>query len=143
MLYKKFLKLRRPCPFCNGRQRTFLDRKTAYLTYALAPYSKYHLLVVPKRHVTALVELTSQEEKDIAELVKVAIKTLHELKVRNITSLVRDSTRDKSIAHLHYHVIPNHRIGDKDSNHKARRILSDAELGRLKLTIDAAFKKSR
>lgn len=124
MLYKKFLAFRQPCPFCHTHGRMVIERKTAYLTYALAPYSKYHLLVIPKRHVTSVARLRPSEERDIAELVKVGSKILHRLRVKNITMLVRDSRRDKSVAHLHYHIIPNHRIGDLDSKGRWRKILT-------------------
>jgi len=127
MLYKHFLSLRRPCPFCSARERMFAEKKTAYLTYAIAPYAKYHLLVVPKRHVTSLDALRPREEKDIADLVKLGVKILKKLKIKNVTSLVRNGGSMKSVAHVHYHIIPNHRIGDFDIRGKKRRILTDKE----------------
>ena len=143
MLYKKFLTLRRPCPFCHARERILAERKTAYLTYALAPYSKYHLLVIPKRHITSIARLHPSEEKDIAELVKSGLKTLRRLKVKNSTVLVRDGGRDKSIAHLHYHLIPNHRIGDMDSRGKQRQILTPRAQEDLERKIAKALRGSR
>jgi len=131
MLYTKFLKLKRPCPFCGVGDRIFASRKTACLTYALAPYAKYHLLVIPKRHITSLRELRPAEEKDIGELVKLGVGILNRLKIKSVTVLARDGGRNKSIAHLHYHLIPNHRIGDLDSKGKPRRILSEQEVKKL------------
>lgn len=128
MLYNRFFKLRRPCPFCFGKDHRFAQRKTAYLTYALAPYAKYHLLVIPKRHIISLCDLKPAEEKDIAALVKVGITILHKLKIKSVTVLARDGGLNKSVAHLHYHVIPNHRIGDLDNKGKPRRTLTEKEI---------------
>lgn len=131
MLYSRFLKLRRPCPFCRPADHIFASRKTAYLTYALAPYAKYHLLAVPKRHVVSFRELRPAEERDIAELAKLGAKILNKLKIKNVSVLARDGGLNKSVAHLHYHIIPNHRIGDLDSRGKPRRILTGPEIKNL------------
>lgn len=139
MLYEKFLKIRKLCPFCAAKDRIFARRKTAYLTYALAPYTKYHLLAVPKRHVISLRELHPAEEKDLANLAKFGVKILNKLKIKSATVLVRDGGLNKSVAHLHYHIIPNHRIGDLDSRGKPRRVLTEKEIKTLAQRIRAAL----
>ena len=137
MLYRNFLKIHKPCPFCRSTNHIFASRKTAYLTYALAPYAKYHLLALPKRHVIKIRELRPAEEKDITELAKLGIKILNTLKIKSATVLVRDGGLNKSIAHLHYHVIPSHRIGDLDSNGKPRKVLGEKEIKNLVRRIEA------
>lgn len=138
MLYKPFLKILRPCPFCYPADLPFADRKTAYLTYALAPYVRHHLLVIPKRHVISVNELGSSEEKEIADLVKSGIQILHRLGIKSCTVFVRDGEENKmkSVQHLHYHIIPNRRIGDLDGKGRPRRILTEREIENLKRNIE-------
>lgn len=133
MFYGKFLRTHKKCPFCANRQEELIQNKTAYLTYAIAPYSRYHLLVVPKRHVVEFLKLRPSEEKDIAKLLDTGAKILGRLKVRDWTILVRNGNENhqKSVDHLHYNLIPSHRIGDLDHRGRQRRVLTETEVGSL------------
>ncbi len=70
MHYNDFLTTLKTCPFCELSQRILLENNSAYLTYSLAPYHPDHLLVVPKRHVEHILDLTDDEIKDIDALEK-------------------------------------------------------------------------
>ncbi|HTY39511.1 MAG TPA: HIT domain-containing protein [Candidatus Paceibacterota bacterium] len=131
MLYSEFLKTKRKCPFCDRRDRILVGKKSAYLTYALAPYSRYHLLAVPRKHKTSLRALGPAERKDLAALVSKGTELLRRLHIADISVLVRDSGRQKSVEHIHYHIIPNHRIGDLDRGGRKRRILTQKEISAL------------
>lgn len=129
MLYRDFLKELHTCPFCAPEDRMFVEGEHAYLTYALAPYHPHHLLVIPKRHVVPLLDLSKEEEADINALIRSGFQVLKRLGYQNITALVREgSDVGKSIAHLHYHLIPNIRIGDIDHNGDERAILTSDEI---------------
>lgn len=111
-----------------------MAKKTAYLTYALAPYHDYHLLILPKRHVVSFLKLNSQEQKDINTLIRLGIAKLHALGLKNISVLVRDGSlrgANKSIQHLHYHLIPNTSIGDVDHAGRPRKIMTKKEIQKL------------
>lgn len=134
MLYKIFRKKLKSCPFCKTKQAVITTEKTAFLTYALAPYHNYHLLILPKRHVVSFLKLNSQEQKDINSLIRLGIAKLHTLGLKNISVLVRDGSlrgANKSIQHLHYHLIPNTSIGDVDHAGKPRKIMTDKEIQKL------------
>ena len=132
MLYKDFLKTIKTCPFCKNEDRWIKETKTAFLTYSLAPYAKHHLLVIPKRHVTSFTNLKPVEEKDIDMLIMAGMKLLHKLKHKNISILTRDGDHsEKSVEHLHYHLIPNHRIGDIDARGNKRRVMSEKEVQKI------------
>lgn len=133
MFYGEFLKRVRKCPFCTDGNRIIKQNKYAFLTYALAPYSSHHLLVVPKRHVFSLGELNKKEEKAISDLLEIGTKLIHEYGDKNCTILVRDGqdNKMKSIEHLHYHIIPNHRIGDLDNKGRKRRVLERKEIDKI------------
>ncbi len=129
MLYKTYLKTLTSCPFCDHKDRKIVENKNAFLTYAKAPYAPHHILVVPQRHVDSFLDLTKAEEASITMLLRKGVKMLHAMGDKNCSILVRDGMgTGKSIAHLHYHIIPNHRIGDLDINGEKRKVLTQKEI---------------
>ena len=134
MKYKTYLKNLKECPFCgNIKDKILLENEGAFLTYSLAPYHKYHLLVIPKRHVEDIKELTWEEHVCMTALFVSGIKTLDKLGHNDCTLLTRDrGSLGKSIKHLHGHIIPGGCIEDTSLNTAVRRILSDAEAKTLK-----------
>ena len=139
MLYHDYLKTVDGCPFCECKDRIFIDKENAFLTYARAPYHPDHLLVIPKRHVTSFFDLNEMERIDINELIKIGSEILRKLEYNNFSILVREGDSiNKSVSHLHYHLIPNDRIGDLDHNGEPRQILSVEEIDILsKRVLDA------
>lgn len=129
MLYRDFLKELHVCPFCDGRQPMLIEQAHAYLTYALAPYHSHHMLVIPKRHVLPFLDLSQDEQNAITMLIRSGFAALKHLGYDNITVLVREGDDSgKSIAHLHYHLIPNIRIGDVDHSGHERSVLTPKEI---------------
>jgi len=127
MLYKDYLKTMTVCPFCL-KQDVFAENATAYLTYSLAPYHEGHMLVIPKRHVVNLEDFSTGERADIDALVVRSVSMLKKAGYEHLSVLVRDGKVDpiksnKSIDHLHYHVVPDIRIGDLDHIGHEREIL--------------------
>ena len=127
---KDFLKIPRSCPFCKPKKKEILEsNKTAYLTYALAPYYRDHLLVIPKRHITEILDLTDEEVMDIYQLNKAALIALKKLGYEDINILVRDGDHTmKTVKHMHYNIIPNTRLGDIDRPGESREILTQEEI---------------
>ncbi len=115
MKYDDFLKTMTGCPFCvaHGREVIF-ENEHAYLTYALAPYHKDHLLVVPKRHIDNLLDLHHVEIEDIEKLERKGIMILRQLGYKNIALLAREGMVGKSVPHIHYHLIPDTNVGDTE-----------------------------
>ena len=63
MLYKEYLKKLKTCPFCClNKNEIIKQNKYAILTLSKAPYTKDHLLVVPKKHSLKLDNLTTKEK---------------------------------------------------------------------------------
>lgn len=143
MLYKEFLNTLDGCPFCPGKDRTIIDGAYAYLTYALAPYHKHHLLVLPKRHVESIEDLTETELEDIDRLQEEGLRILRNLNYKSISLLVREGPLNvnKSIRHTHYHVIPEIQIGDMDHYGQERRVLEENEIAGVVAEIRAALEK--
>jgi diadenosine tetraphosphate (Ap4A) HIT family hydrolase len=135
MNYPDFLKTLTGCPFCEHKNRTIMDSDKSFLTYAIAPYHKHHMLVIPKRHVASLSELSKEEFEDIDVLEDKALDILRKLGYVNMSLLVREGNVEthtaednKTIEHTHFHVIPNIHIGDLDHYGKTRRVMTEQEI---------------
>ncbi len=129
MLYIDYLKTVTECPFCNLKNQIVKENATAFLTYAVAPYSKHHLLVIPKRHLKSFLELTREETMDIEELLRYGAELLRVLKDTDYSILVRTGEDvGKSVAHLHYHIIPKIEIGSQTYGGGDRKVLTDDEV---------------
>ena len=104
-----------PCLFCNTEESSFTKQnKLAYASYDTYPVSKYHCLIIPKRHIKDFFELTDEELLACNDLIK-KVKDEVIKKDRNIegfnlgTNIGRIS--GQSILHCHFHLIPR-RLGD-------------------------------
>ncbi len=129
MLYRDFLKSLQGCPFCEEGQRAVIEKEHAYLTYAIAPYHKHHLLVIPRRHTEIILDLSPEEVRDMESLQEEGLRLLKKLGYKNLTVLEREGDNaSKSIAHLHTNLIPNVRVGDVDHEGNERRVLTEEEI---------------
>ncbi len=130
MLYQEYLKKKHFCPFCNLLKKEILKQnKYAILTFAKAPYTSDHLLVVPKKHKISIGSLKPREKRAVDDLIHYGIKMLHK-KYKNVTVLYREGILKqvgKSVSHLHYHLIPNLLIGAYNIDFTKRKIYSEEE----------------
>lgn len=130
MLYTEYLKRVEGCPFCDGDNATVIEGEYSYLTYALAPYHKHHMLVVPKRHVESIEELLVEELAEVNDLQYKGLAILKRLEYTSASLLVREgSNKARSVGHTHFHVIPQVRIGnlDHELDQQTRKILEPHE----------------
>ena len=104
-----------PCLFCNTKESGFTNQnELAYASYDTYPVSKYHCLIIPKRHIKDFFELSNEELlacKDLIRKVKdEVIKKDPNIDGFNLgTNIGRVS--GQSILHCHFHLIPR-RLGD-------------------------------
>ncbi|MEN9622168.1 MAG: hypothetical protein RLZZ67_602 [Candidatus Parcubacteria bacterium] len=143
MLYKDYIKTITECPFCLPATRALLENEHAYLTYAKAPYHNDHLLVIPKRHVMRILDLEIKEQAAIDALIREALKALDTLGDQRYSVLARDGKADgfnKSVDHLHFHVVPEVRLGDLDHFGHEREILTDEEIVQVTEKFSKLFK---
>lgn len=95
------------CTFCTPTDRIITENEQAFVTYSLAALCKHHILVVPKRHVVSVRELSQKESSAVDELIKESIASLEKLGHGFTMVCMRDGPHPgKSIEHLHYHLIP-------------------------------------
>ena len=99
-----------PCLFCNIKESgSNHENDLAYASYDSYPVSKYHCLIIPKRHLRDYFDLTNDELIACHNLIKVIkdeiLKKDKTVKGFNLgTNIWKVS--GQSILHCHFHMIP-------------------------------------
>lgn len=107
-----------PCLFCNTKSTEYLiENDLAFATFDSYPVSKFHILIIPKRHVQNYFELSIDEVLACNEIIKLTKNKLEKddqaIKGFNIGSN-NGKVAGQSINHCHIHMIPR-RQGDVDN----------------------------
>jgi len=104
------------CIFCdlpratNDRENLILGRTRH--TFAILnkfPYNNGHLMVVPRRHTAELAELSSEENSELAEMLRVAVRLLgsaYKAQGYNLGMNLGQVAGAGISDHLHWHVVP-------------------------------------
>ena len=104
-----------PCIFCNIKKQDIIyENDYAYVNYDPYPVSKFHSLIIPKRHIRNFFDLNEKEIIACNELLKTV-----RLKIQNDDKLVEGFNvgtnagivAGQTIMHCHIHLIPR-RKGD-------------------------------
>ena len=107
-----------PCIFCDLKKQDIIyENDYAFVSYDSYPVSKFHSLIIPKRHIKNFFYLNDKELNACNELIK-KIK----LKIENDDNLVEGfnlgtnagSVAGQTIMHCHIHLIPRRR-GDVEN----------------------------
>ena len=104
------------CPFCSlPRDRILHERETAFAIRDGFPVSPGHTLVIPKRHVASLFEVTDAERIDLMSLLVAARDDLdREFRPAGYNIGINDgAAAGQTVPHLHIHLIPRY-AGDRD-----------------------------
>ena len=105
----------RLCLFCNINSKDLIfDNEFAFASFDSYPVSKYHSLIVPKRHILDYFELTNDELLACNDLIKkIKKKIQNEDKTVDGFNIGTNSgvVAGQSIMHCHIHLIPR-RKGD-------------------------------
>lgn len=120
-------------PFLHLEKDELVDETERFFVIpARAPYVENHLLIIPKRKVYVLRELTGEEKEEMYDLVDKRSRKLHTLH-NWVNLLLRDglvgnwdTEIQKSVNHLHFHLIPDCPIWNEFST-SDRRWYSDEE----------------
>ena len=107
-----------PCLFCHlKKNENDHENDYAFVSYDSYPVSKYHCLIIPKRHVIDYFDLSKDELIACDKLIKI-IKNEIELKDQSVKGFNLGTNIGKvsgqSILHCHFHLIPR-REGDVDN----------------------------
>lgn len=118
LLTKAPIDKEKDCPFCREDilEISFLENENFLAIYNIAPILPGHSLIIPKKHVISLFELTLTELQDFILLGQQAAKLLS--KAFNVDSfnwsIQEREPAGQSVPHLHMHVIPR-KTNDLDS----------------------------
>jgi len=97
------------CVFCDLKEKYVVTSDhQATLTANIFPYIDGQLLIVPKRHIETLDELTIKEVFSIHTLMKQGKQILEDtLDIKNFWIILRDGEKaGKTIRHLHWNIMP-------------------------------------
>jgi diadenosine tetraphosphate (Ap4A) HIT family hydrolase len=104
------------CPFCRLEQlRILLENDFAVAFPDGFPVADGHTLVIPKRHVASLFELSEEERVAVWNLVaQVRSRLKAEVKPDGFNIGLNDGlAAGQTVLHAHVHIIPR-RLGDAD-----------------------------
>ena len=116
------------CPFCHlEKNRIYLESEFAIAFFDAFPISEGHTLVVPKRHVTSLFDLTEEEQAAVWMLVaQVRAKLMAELKPDGFNVGLNDGTAaGQTVMHAHVHIIPRRHSDVADPRGGVRWVVPD------------------
>ena len=107
-----------PCLFCNIDNKEYIfENDLAFATFDSYPVSKFHVLIVPKRHVKNYFELSNDEFVACNKMIMLS-KNKIEQEDQTIEGFNIGSNTGKaagqSINHCHIHLIPR-RKGDAEN----------------------------
>ena len=107
-----------PCLFCNTNKREYIfENDLAFATFDSYPVSKYHVLIIPKRHVKNYFELSNDE---LVACNKIIMQSKNKIEQDDQTiegfnlGTNCGKVAGQSINHCHIHFIPR-RVGDVDN----------------------------
>jgi ATP adenylyltransferase len=119
MKYVRRLVKEEACVFCaaSDQKPSFktlcvLQTRHSMLVLNKYPYNNGHILVIPKRHIGAIWDLTDAEYRDVMELVRKSIKVLYDVYACEGVNmgLNHGAVAGAGIPeHLHFHIVPRWR----------------------------------
>lgn len=103
------------CFFCDYLKKGTLEEPILHLTdhsfavLNIFPYNSGHLMVVPKRHVSNLDDLSSEELVDFSELLRKSARVVRlalQSEGINIGMNLGEAAGAGVAGHVHFHVVP-------------------------------------
>jgi bis(5'-adenosyl)-triphosphatase len=98
------------CPFCvkSVLDAVFSESKNFIAVYNLAPILPGHSLIVPKKHIESLLELTDEEINEMMIFSrKVTLLLLEAFHAEGFNwSVQENEVAGQSVLHLHMHIVP-------------------------------------
>jgi histidine triad (HIT) family protein len=100
------------CLFCkivDGRipSRKFYEDDEILVFHDIAPWAPVHLLLIPKRHVPSMVEVTDADAPLLGRMMAIIPKLMLDSGVTNGFRIMVNTGQDggQEVAHLHLHAI--------------------------------------
>ncbi len=97
------------CVFCDLKEKYILHEENGMvLTITLFAYIDGHMMIIPRRHVSSVKELTSVEWETVRKLMYLAKKMAKEVHgIKGMQYIQKDgSVAQSTVGHLHFHCLP-------------------------------------
>lgn len=118
------------CIFCQlATADQIIENEDFYGRYDKYPVSKGHLLIIPKRHVETLFELTEDERTSLFQLIEAGKDLLvAEFDPAGFNFGVNQgAAAGQTIPHLHLHVIPRYAGDMEDPEGGVRGVIPEKQ----------------
>ncbi len=109
------------CIFCkivNGEAKSWkvYENKNVYAFLDIHPASKYHTLVIPKRHYTNIFDIPENELKGVISVVKRLVNLYEDkLGIKNVQIINSSgSEAQQDVFHAHFHIVPRKKGDGQD-----------------------------
>lgn len=97
------------CAFCDLNDKYIVfEENGVVLTVALFAYIDGHLMIIPRRHVRSVKELTPSEWETMRKMMYIAKKMIRKIYgVKGMQIIQKDGASAQStVEHIHFHCIP-------------------------------------
>ena len=114
------------CPFCSNVEKIQLSNNSAICIFDKYPVTKYHCLIIPRRHEASFFNLDDKEQQDCIALINQGKSQLCSMD-ETITGFnfgVNDGIdAGQTILHCHIHLIPRRKNDIKEPQGGVRNII--------------------
>jgi len=97
------------CVLCDMREKYIIHEENGIaMTVSLYAYIDGQVMIVPKRHVRSVKELTSEEWETIRKFFYISKKMIREIYgIKSMQIVQKDGANSQStVGHLHFHCVP-------------------------------------
>jgi histidine triad (HIT) family protein len=97
------------CVFCDLNEKyVFHEENGVVMTVALFAYTDGHFMIVPRRHVRSVKEITPLEWETMRKMFYIAKKLIRKIYgIRGMQIVQKDGAEAQStVEHIHFHCIP-------------------------------------
>ncbi len=121
------------CTFSLFEKQIIHQTKDSFLILDLFPNCKYHLLAIPKKHISNILEISDSEFLDLKNILKIGENILSEkVGINNFNLVINQGKKaGQEIFHLHWHLLPRTENETKNplkTESKELRMLSKEEI---------------
>lgn len=107
------------CLFCKIIEGTIPSKKVfendqVLAFYDIQPAAREHVLIIPKKHISTMNDVTDEDDQVMAEIFAAARKIASELGIAESGyRLVNNCNRDSGqvVFHLHFHLLGGEKLG--------------------------------
>lgn len=97
------------CAFCDLKDKYVIyEENGIVLTIALFAYIDGHMMIIPRRHVRSVKELTPEEWETMRKMMYIAKKIIREAHgIKGMQIVQKDgAVAQSTVEHIHFHCVP-------------------------------------